>query len=108
MHGAPLLYNLILAEQERWDEGIEDYRGRFAEWAQLIAGRSPVFKAWKRGRFWELAHAGKTRISSPTYDFSNTWWDLVLAADAAKLCDSQTARTLIRDREHKLKRTSPG
>jgi hypothetical protein len=103
-HGAPLLYNLILAEQERWDEGIEDYRERFAEWARLIADRSSVLKAWKRTRFWELAHAGNPRISSPTFDFSNTWWDLVFAADAAKLCNSPIARSLIRDREHKLKK----
>ncbi len=103
-HGAPLLYNLILAEQERWDEGIDDYRDRFAEWGRLIAGRSSIFNAWKRARFWELAQAGNPRISSPTYDFSNAWWDLVLAADAAKLRDSPAARTLIRDREHKLKK----
>jgi Family of unknown function (DUF6361) len=104
MHGAPLLYNLILAEQERWDEGIEDYRGRFAEWASLIAGRSSIFQAWKRARFWELAHADNTRVSSPTYDFSNTWWDFVLAVDASKLRDNPTVRALIRDREHKLKK----
>jgi hypothetical protein len=103
-HGAPLLYNLILAEQERWDEGIEDYRGRFAEWAQLMADRFSVLKAWKRDRFWELARTGNPRISAPTYDFSNTWWDCVLGNDVAKLCDSPTVRTLIRDREHKLKK----
>jgi hypothetical protein len=103
-HGAPLLYSLILAEQERWDEGIEDYRGRFAEWARLIAGRFSVLKAWKRDRFWELARTGNPRISTPTYDFSNTWWDCALGADVAKLCDSPTVRTLIRDREHKLKK----
>jgi hypothetical protein len=104
MHGAPLLYNLILAEQERWDEGIEDYRGRFAEWTSLIAGRSSIFQAWKRARFWELARAANHRISCPTYDFSNTWWDFVLAGDAAKLRDNPTVRALIRDREHKLKK----
>lgn len=103
-HGAPLLYNLILAEQERWDEGIEDYRERFAEWAKLMADRSSTLKAWKRNRFWELARVGNSRISRPTYDFSNTWCDYVLDAGAAKLRDSPTVRTLIRDREHKLKK----
>jgi hypothetical protein len=103
-HGAPLLYNLILAEQERWDEGIVEYRERFAAWAQLVTGRFSILKAWKRDRFWELARAGNSRISAPTYDFSNAWWDRVLAADPATLCDSQAVRTLIRDREHKLKK----
>jgi hypothetical protein len=77
-HGAPLLYNLILAEQEHWDEGIEDYRERFAEWAELMAERASTLKVWRRTRFWELARVGNPRISAPTYDFSNTWWDYVL------------------------------
>jgi hypothetical protein len=104
MHGAPLLYNLILAEQERWDERIEEYRERFAEWAELIAGRSSALKVWERSRFWELARSGYTRISDPTYDFSNTWCDCALGGDAAKLCDSPPVRALIRDRERKLKK----
>lgn len=103
-HGAPLLYNLILAEQEHWDEGIEDYRERFAEWAKLMAERAPALKAWKRSRFWELARAGKPRISAPTYDFSNAWWDYVLDTGAANLRDNAPVRTLIRDREQKLKK----
>jgi hypothetical protein len=102
--GAPLLYNLILAEQECWDEGIEDYRKRFAAWAKLMAERCSTLKAWKRARFWDLARIGNPRISTPTYDFSNTWWDYVLDVGAAKLRDSASVRTLIRDREQKLKK----
>ncbi len=103
-HGAPLLYNLILAEQQRWCEGIEDYRERFADWAKLMGERSAILKAWKRNRFWELARTGNPRISAPTYDFSNTWWDYVLDVGAAKLRDNSAVRTFIRDREHKLKK----
>lgn len=104
MHGAPLVYNLILAEQEQWDEGVEKYRDRFAEWSGLIASRRSVLKQWARGRFWELARAANTRISSQTYDFSNTWWDFALGADPAKLCDNPNIRGLVRDRERKLKK----
>jgi len=104
MHGAPLVYNLILAEQEQWDEGVEKYRDRFAEWSGLIASRRSVLKQWARGRFWELAGDANTRISSQTYDFSNTWWDFALGADPAKLCDNPNIRGLVRDRERKLKK----
>lgn len=103
-HGAPLLYNLILAEQEHWDEGIEDYRERFAQWAELMVKRASTLKVWKRSRFWELARVRNPRISAPTYDFSNTWWDSVLDTGAANLRDSAPARALIRDREQKLKK----
>jgi hypothetical protein len=104
MHGAPLLYNLVLAEEAHWDEGVGKYRQRFAEWAQLIAKRSPVLIAWQRARFWELSRAVNPRISNPTYDFINTWWDLVLASDVAGLRDSVSARTLIGERERRLKK----
>jgi Family of unknown function (DUF6361) len=72
MHGAPLLYNLVLAEQAHWDEGVGKYRQRFAEWEQLISKRSKILIAWKRTRFWELIRAVNPRISNPTYDFINT------------------------------------
>ena len=104
MHGAPLLYNLVLAEQAQRDDGVKRYRQRFAEWAQSLAERSRNFSAWKRERFWELVRAANPRISSPTREFIDTWWDLALTGDAARLRDSQTARTLIRQRERRLKK----
>lgn len=104
MYGASLLYNLVLAEQAKWDEGVGKYRQRFAEWTGLIASRSSVLVAWKRTRFWELVRAANPRISSPTYDFINTWWDLALARDAASLRDSSSARSLIGERERRLKK----
>jgi hypothetical protein len=104
MHGAPLLYNLILAEQEHSDEGVSTFRRRFSKWKQLIAGRPLVFAEWKRARFWELANTGNPRISSPTYDFINSWWDFALGADAVSLRESPAVRALIRDRELRLKK----
>ena len=104
MHGAPLLYNLILAEQARRGEGVAKYRRAFAEWAKSLSARSRVLAQWKRERFWELVRAVNPRITAHTHEFINTWWDLALAGDAARLRDSSTARLLIRDRERRLKK----
>jgi hypothetical protein len=104
MHGAPLIYNLVLAEQTQLDDGVTKYRQRFAEWAQSLAERSRIFVAWKRERFWELVRTANRRISSSTHEFIDTWWDLALAGDAARLSDSLIARSLIRDRERRLKK----
>lgn len=104
MHGAPLLYNLVLAEQAHWKEGVDKYRQLFKEWAQLISNRSPVFAAWNRARFWELARGGNHRVSTPTYDFINAWCDLALAGDAARLRDSAPVRLMISERERRLKK----
>lgn len=105
MHGAPLLYNLVLAEQDHWDEGITKYRLGLTDWALLLSEHSRVLAKWDRERFWQLVHAVNPRITNPTYDFINTWWDLALAGDAAKLWESSTVRSLIRDRERRLKKS---
>ena len=92
MHGAPLLYNLILAEQAHRDESVAKYRRDFGEWAKSLSARSRALAQWNRERFWELVRSVNPRITGPTYEFINTWWDLALAGDAARLCDSPAAR----------------
>lgn len=104
MHGAPLLYNLVLAEQAHRDEGVTKYRQSFSKWAQLLSERSRVLAEWNRERFWQMIHAVNPRITNPTYDFINTWWDHALAGNAARLCDSPSVRSLIRERERRLKK----
>ncbi|MFO0991602.1 MAG: DUF6361 family protein [Hyphomicrobiales bacterium] len=105
MHGAPLLYNLILAEQDRREESIKRYRQDLTEWAQMMSERSRVLVEWSRERFWQLIHTVNPRITNPTHEFINTWWDFALAGDAARLCDSPVVRSLIRDRERRLKKS---
>lgn len=104
MHGASLLYNLVLAEQAQRTDTVTTYRDRFAAWAQLLSKRSRVFASWKRQRFWELIHGANARITTPTRDFIDTWWDLALAGDASNLRGNRAARSLIRERERRLKK----
>ena len=104
MHGAPLLYNLILAEQARETDALRStvelsQSGRNHSLNALVA-----LAQWNRERFWELVRSVNPRITGPTHEFINTWWDLALAGDAARLCDSPTARLLIRERERRLKK----
>jgi hypothetical protein len=105
MQGAPLLYNLMLAEQNRREEAVEDYRQRFADWAKTVSGRHRALADWKRQRFWQLVHAVNPRITIPTSEFIDTWWDIALAGDATRLCESSRARALIRERERRLKKS---
>lgn len=105
MHGAPLLYNLILAEQDHREDGIAKYRQAFEEWADLVSSRTQVLSSWSRERFWQLVRSVNPRITNPTYEFINTWWDLVLDGQAARLRESSAARHLIRERERRLKKS---
>lgn len=105
MHGAPLLYNLILAEQDHREEGIEKYRQGFKEWADLLSGRTQALSSWNREKFWELVRSVNPRITNPTYEFINAWWDLVLDGQAGRLSAFPAARHLIRERERRLKKS---
>src|SRR5438034_11730841 len=51
-----------------------------------------------------IPRAANPRISSPTHEFINKWWDLALAGNASDLRDDRFARSLIRDRERRLKK----
>jgi hypothetical protein len=104
MHGAALIYNLILAEQTDRDEVVADYRGRCEAWAQLMDSRDQVFRKWDRKQFWERAHLGNPRISPGTSDFINSWWDSVLTQKPSTLASAKTARVLIAERERRLKK----
>ena len=106
IHGAPLLYNLVLAEEAEWEEGVDRYRQRFKAWAQLISKRSSSLAAWERARFWELVRTVNPRITTPTYEFINAWWDLANAGDdGARLRENVSVRSLIRERERRLKKS---
>lgn len=104
MHGASLLYNLMLAQQARWEEGVSRYLDDLAEWAEMIAKRARVLAQWDRQRFWEIVNVGNQRITSRTTDFINTWWDLALTGRAAQMSADARARLLITERESQLKR----
>jgi hypothetical protein len=104
MHGAPLLYNLILAEQARWKDRAAHYRQSIAEWADTISKRARVLGQWNRARFWEIVLSVNPRISNPTREFINTWWDLALGGGAAQVSDHAAARLIIGDRERRLKK----
>ena len=104
MHGAVLLYNLILAEQTRRKELREEFRSMFSKWTVLIRARDREFVIWDRTRFWRIAENNNPRIPFSSREFVNSWWDLVVADNPKRLSELPAARELIRARERRLKR----
>lgn len=104
MHGAQLLYNVMLAEAVENEEWIEWFRDALSEWAQLIARQQRALAGWDRGRFWAIVVEGGGRVRPPSRAFIETWLDLVLARGAApRVGDLPDARRLISHREYELK-----
>ena len=116
MHGAALLYNLMLAEKRAANptgtqtpsSELEDrYRTRLAEWLDALQASGRDMEHWAEARdvFWQAVFRVNARIPIPTRDFVNTWINLALtASDAATLIDARPGRELIHQRERRLKR----
>ncbi|WP_291980622.1 DUF6361 family protein [Luteitalea sp.] len=104
MHGAALLYNLVLAEQKSSDEQVDDYRARLTEWSHGTAQRAAHLKGWSRSAFWGFVESRGVRIASPTRQFVDTWLHMAIdEGPAERLADSVPARELIANRERRVK-----
>jgi hypothetical protein len=105
MHGAALLYNLMLAEQRPDKDWRADYEARFAAWAGMVRSRHDAFQSWDRQDFWAKAGSSDAHHIERTRAFVDQWLDMVLGeGDPARLATSRRARDLITDREYNLKR----
>ena len=107
MHGAALLYNLLLAERAkelglaRHEGRRDEYRNRLDEWQkdfqEINAG------AWDLNGLWALVAAQGRPAAPPTRAFVSEWVDLARES-GGRLADDDKARELIRMREHRQKR----
>jgi hypothetical protein len=105
IHGAALLYNLMLAEAKRNDELEKEYADRLAAWSENIATRRTWLLKWDRDRFWELVAAGNQRVPHLTQVFISRWTDLVLSLRAPEIEAHQSARQMVQERERQLKKS---
>ncbi len=103
MHGAALLYNLILSEECKNDELISEYTGLLEEWSDVMSSRKTPFAKWNREEFWEQVAVGNPRIKEPTKRFIKNWWDLVLENPSTSMISLSAARQLITARESQIK-----
>jgi len=105
MHGAALIYNLMLCELLENEEGVERYRADLGEWVSGMEAEHPALAAWDRPGFWQLAKSENPRISHPTQAFTNAWLDLAIAnaRGAADFRERGDVRALVSNREKRLK-----
>ena len=112
MHGAQLLYNIILADMKSWDEQISLFRDEWSVWTDTINARLDDFQSWDLKRFWEIVEGDNPsinsvnpRISLRASDFIEKWIRLVQEApNIGELRNSEIARELIKGRERQIKK----
>jgi hypothetical protein len=105
MHGAALLYNLLLAKKAGRDAWIDRYTGMFQDWSEEINRRREALLDWDRDQsFWEIIRATGANVSPSTIVFIREWLTLALETDTPDtLATDEKARSLVEKRERRLK-----
>jgi hypothetical protein len=110
LHGAALLYNVLVGEEyeraglTRVEDPAEAYRGRLQEWSATCRSHAARLAVWDRARFWDLARAENPRIGTLTRGFVDRWLDAVVTGQAAGAADDGELRALVRAREQVQKK----
>ncbi len=105
MHGASLLYNLLVAERyvdrgyDRVPDATRRYRELIKEWTAACADERQHFAAWDTKAMWNLVRSVNPRIGLPTIEFIDSWLRNVARGQATNAIDDQALRDLVRKRE---------
>jgi len=100
MHGAALLYNVMLAEQAENGDLCDEHASTLERWA--AATDSGRLANWNLSDLWASVLGRGHRITTLTQRFVSNWLQELLAGHS-ELAGNETARRLIRERERRLK-----
>jgi hypothetical protein len=104
MHGAALLYNLMLADMRNATDLAEAYHDRLHEWATMLEQRRHILATWDHAYLVHILRINGARIPSTTAGFVQQWVACVRdTAHANDIAASEPARALIRQREKATK-----
>ena len=103
MHGAALLYNLMLAEEKQNEGWINGHKTALDSWWQNRVERAKELADWDRPQFWSLLAGWQARVAPSCRSFVETWLALVNQAGRLEKVKGAECRTLIRAREQALK-----
>lgn len=101
MHGASLLYNILLAERRNWKDRIETHRAAFDEWLDDLP--LDELRRWDLTRLWALTMDHGHTITGRTRAFVEGWIGMVRSS-AGALADNEPARQTVQLREISLKK----
>ena len=107
MHGAALLYNILLAERAE-EIGLSQYDGQREHFAGQLEGWQDEVErgdlnTWDLDRLWALVSVQGRPVSPITRAFVTQWARLLRERNGRTFTDDADARTLIRERELRQK-----
>lgn len=107
MHGASILYNVLLAELSGREQLLEEHRERIRKWRDQFHENEQEISAWAHDLtpFWHFIDTGRHNVGTRTRDFIGVWCERVVATHGSILEDD-SARRLVRQREEEKKRAN--
>lgn len=103
MHGASLLYNLMLAECREHEDWVERYRSELSQWSTDEFDQTAI-SHWSLVDFWGCTAHENHRVQYRTQLFVKRWCELA-SEKGGEVADLEAARDLVREREESLKRS---
>jgi len=104
IHGAALIYNLLLAEKSAKKELVESYREKLRNWSKMLEDRGALIAKWDSTAFWALLNDHDVRVTRRTSAFVSEWIRQVKnSSQPWKLAHNKEVRRLIQEREQALK-----
>ena len=100
IHGAMIVYNLLLAEKTGNDELIARYEGAAVEWHTELA-TSHALDDWDRTDWWHTVTRQNPRLRPATRIFVDSWITVLHASDG--IARDPKARDLVASRERQIK-----
>ncbi|MDQ6613357.1 MAG: DUF6361 family protein [Actinomycetota bacterium] len=110
MHGAALLYNLLLARRcgeigiPEAEKDVDGFTADLDDWAADIDRRTGELRGWDRDEFWQMIAVQNPRISPLTHHFVETWVALALSGRAASVAADSDMCRVVSDRERQQKK----
>jgi hypothetical protein len=104
LHGAALLYNLMLAELREDGGLIETYRGKLNHWAGDAEVLLEELHTWDLETVWAVVRGQGRSIGLPTRAFVASWVETLRAGGPLAVTSERSpARQLVQERETQLK-----
>lgn len=104
MHGAALLYNLMLAEAQKNVELVDRYRSRINMWGAALDQQPPKLLTTGRVSFWTTVLTANPHVPARAQSFVDAWLDAVSSkSTAAEVVEDKALRAMITERERWLK-----